>query len=182
MDLKFGKELIDAIEQTRKEINKEKYHINNANSRISEDEQSSTDEMWKKIKTEYEIKLQQSTKKLEILYEKFYLLKNSYSKLYWDMLLEILGCVIAKTENICHVEDSLHDEFELKKAIDQTELAIENCYEILKQDKENEDLVVIINSELKYYESDMKKHHWGEERLKRIKNVYEEKNESFFRI
>ena len=182
MNLSEGREIIDQIEKTRIEINKSRYHINNANFRISKQENNDTDDMWINIKKDYELKLKQNTEKLDLLYQKFYLLKGNISDLYWNMLLDTLGVVLAKTEQINHVENSLQDETELKKAIDQTEIAIEKCYEKLNSDMVDDDLAIVMNSQIRYYESDMKHHQWGIDRLNSIKNICEIKDESFFRV
>ena len=121
MDIKITKEITDEIEKTRIQMNKTKALIANADFRLSQIE----DEMWMNIKKENELKLEQLNKKLELLYEKFGLLKNTLGDFYWRLALELLGFGLAKTEDINHVENSLHDEFELKKAIHQTELAME---------------------------------------------------------
>lgn len=177
MELKNASEIINEIEKTRLEINKIKALIANSNFRLSQNK----DEMWINIKKEQELKLEQSTKKLETLYEEFSLQKNELSDFYWRLNLEILGFVIAKTENINNIENSMHDEFELKKAIDQTELSMGKYYGLLKEKKDNPDASAVINSALKTFAADMKNHYWAEERLRHIQDIYEEKNEDYFK-
>ena len=178
MDIKTAKEITDQIEQTRIQINKTKAMIANADFRLSQNE----DQMWVNIKKENEQKLEQLNKKLELLYGKFGLLKNTLSDFYWRLELELLGFTLAKTENINHVQDSLHDEFELKKSIDQTELAIEKYYALLDREKDNKDASAVINSALKCFKADMKQHYWGEERLKQIEDSHTIKDANYFRI
>lgn len=178
MDIKTAKEITDEIEQTRIEINKVKALIANADFRLSQSE----DQMWINTKKDQELKLEQLNKKLELLYEKFSLLKNVLSDFYWGLELELLGFVLAKTENINHVANFLHDEFELKKSIDQTELAIEKYYALLDREKDNKDASAVINSALNYFKADMKSHYWGEERLKQIEDSHTIKDANYFRI
>lgn len=178
MDIKTAKEITDEIEKTRIEINKTKAAIVNADFRISQDD----DQMWINIKNEQQQKLEQLNKKLELLYQKFGLLKNNLSDFYWKLELELLGFILAKTENIDHVENSLQDEFELKKAIDQTELAIERYYALLDGEKDNKDTSVVINCAINYFKADMKSHYWGQERLKQIEDSHTVKDANYFRI
>lgn len=178
MDIKTAKEITDQIEETRIQINKEKAMIANADFRLSQNE----DEMWVSIKKEHEQKLDQLNKKLELLYEKFAILKNTLSDFYWKLELELLGFTLAKTENIHHVPDCLHDEFELKKSINQTELAIEKYYALLARETDNKDAVAVINSAINYFKADMKSHYWGEERLKQIEDSHTVKDANYFRI
>lgn len=178
MDIKTAKQITDQIEKTRIEINKQKNMIANADFRISQN----GDQMWVNIKKEQEQKLEQLTEKLELLYKKFGLLKNILSDFYWRLELELLGFALAKTENINHVQNCLHDEFELKKAIDQTEMAIEKYYILLDKEKDNKDASMVINSAIKCFKADMKSHYWGEERLKQIEDSHIIKDANYFRI
>ena len=178
MDIKTAKEIIDEIEKTRIEINKSKTIIANADFRLSQYD----DQMWVNIKEEQRQKLEQLNKKLGLLYQKFGLLKNTLSDFYWKVELELLGFTLAKTENINHVQNSLLDEFELKKSLDQTELAMEKYYALLGRENDKPDASVVINSAIKYFKEDMKSHYWGEGRLKQIEDSHTIKDANYFRI
>ena len=163
-----AREVINDIKQVRLQMNAESIRRSNAEYRISQS--IITDEMWIKIKKEAEDKFKLANRKFELLMEKLISFKSLCSNIEWNYLLDELGVVLAQTENINHVADSLFDDDDLRNALDETSSMIETKNEELKEaNKENnEDLVVIIKSELKYYDSDMKKHPWGVDRLKNL--------------
>ena len=164
-----GKEIIKQIKETRDEINFEDYHIRNAEFRISQIS-SIADKMWINIKKEHAEKLCNAEKKLKDLYEKLFSLKKACSTDEWNNLLQMLGTVIAQTENIPHVVNSLHDEFSLQRALNEVENIIKLKQEKLELAKSNndEDSITFIKAQLKFHENDMKRHHWGVERFNNI--------------
>lgn len=93
-------------------------------------------------------------------------LKEVYKQDEWDAALTNFGIVLAETDNISHVRDSLSDEFELKRAIDETENAIRFTQE--RMIVADPDTKTILNAQLEYYKNDMKQHYWGESRLETL--------------
>lgn len=130
--------------------------------------------MWQRIKDEHEKKLNDVTNRLGILYQEFFSLKASVSKEEWTYLLESLGNVLAKTEDIEHVANSLYDEHDLHRALTAVEKIIKKKLEELEIAKEqgDEDSVTLINSQLRYHTNDMCSHYWGKERLEHMNENY----------
>jgi len=161
-------ELINLIKITRKEVNHEQYHVENADWRIKM--MNSTDGMWHRIKEEHEVKLKEVNSKLQNLYREFYSLKETVSKEDWNTLLKKLGEVLAETENIEHVANSLYDEFDLNRALNEVEKTIYKKLEELEtaREQKNEDAITIINEEINYHINDMSTHHWGQSRLEKM--------------
>mgnify|MGYP003306393279 CR=1 FL=1 len=165
----IGLNIISEITKSRYEMNRADSGIKNASFRISGDGKS-TDQMWTRIKEENEQKLETATNNFQFLYQNLMDLKHQCTSDEWKMLLQALGVTLAKTENIEHVGENLWDARDLQYALNQTGDMIKQKVTQLKETQENgdEDLEIIINAELSYYENDMKKHHWGEDRLKKI--------------
>ena len=162
-------EIINEICRTRVEIKKAKRGIGNAEFRIVNDG-SAIDKMWIGIKEEEQKKYNDATQKLENLNEQLMFLKKECSKEEYERLLSEYGVVIAMTEDIDHVENSLYDEQELQKALDETSEMIQKKREelIVAQESMNEDKIIMLSAELEYYENDMRKHSWGEARLESL--------------
>jgi len=161
-----GKNIINLIQEKRKEISFEQRNVENATFRLS----LSQSDMWERVQLEHYTKLEVAQEEYKKLYRNFISLKSLCSKEEWEQLLSQLGTVLAQTERVNHIVDSMYDESDLKKALDQTETIIIKEYGNLKEAVEmnDQDSIIIISSKLDYFENDMKKHHWGEARLKNI--------------
>lgn len=161
-----GEDIIGDIYRARKAIYVAERGVGNADFRIVNDG-SRIDKMWIDIKNEKLKEYEKAMEHFENLYQKVISSKNQSSKEEYNLLLKKLGIVLGMTENISHVEDNLYDERDLQQALDETSDMIKQKREELKTAAENgeEDLVIILSSEIEYYENDMKKHYWGESRL-----------------
>ena len=161
-----GADIIGDIYRARKAIYVAERGVGNADFRIVNDG-SRIDEMWINIKNEKLSEYKKAQEYFESLYKKVISSKNHMSKEDYNLLLKKLGIVLGMTENINHVEDSLYDERDLQQALDETSDMINQKREELNNAKQqgDEDLIIILSSEIEYYENDMKKHHWGESRL-----------------
>lgn len=156
--------IIQEIYAVRNAAKQSEIKIENAKFRLS---QTPGDDMWSRIKQEEEKKHYELGKQYAALHAQLISLKPQCSKEEYESLLQQYGTVIGMTENINHVEDSLHDEHDLHKAIEQTSHMIEKVRSEIEFAKENldEDIVTMLSAELSYYENDMKKHYWGESKL-----------------
>lgn len=156
-------QLIKGIEFLRKESNRVRGLIKNAEFRLN---LIPGDETWTKIKKENEAQLAVITENLKNLYQKLFALKATLGASVWQSTLVSLGTVIASTENINHVANSLGDERDLNEAIDDTENAIVTVQQSLVN--ADEDMQIILGAQLEYYKNDMRQHFWGEERLAKL--------------
>ena len=152
-------QIIQGIEFLRRESNRVSGIIKNAEFRLK---LTPEDEMWTRIKKENEAQLAVITENLKSLYA----LKATLDSGVWQSSLVSLGTVIASTENIDHVANSLGDERDLKDAIDDTENAIVNVQQSLVN--ADSDMQIILGAQLEYYKNDMRQHFWGEERLAKL--------------
>ena len=156
-------QLIQGIEFLRKESNRVKGLIKNAEFRLK---LTPGDETWERIKKENEAQLQVITENLKNLYQQLFALKATLGTSVWQSALVSLGTVIASTEDIEHVASSLGDEHDLKEAIDDTENAIINVQNSLAN--ADQDMQIILGAQLEYYKNDMRQHFWGEDRLAKL--------------
>lgn len=165
-------DIIGSIYVSRKEINKVKHGIENAEFRL---QHAPNAPLWVRIKEEEIKKLEKANKKFENLVEQLMSSKTKYSEEEYKMLLQKFGYVLAMTEDINHIQESLYDERDLNQALDQTSDMIQQKRKELIDAKENnnEDLIIVIDAEIDYYETDMKKHYWGETRLE---SLYSDEN------
>lgn len=164
-----GLTIIDEIGQVRYEINKANRGIENADFRLSL-LSDKNDPMWNRIKRENMMFLENARKKYEMLCQKLRGYKSMCMPNEWKSLLQAFGVTLARTEAIEHVADSLWDEQDLQKALSQTsDMILKKCQELgtAKNNGDN-DIITIIESELNYYENDMKSHHWGQSRLESL--------------
>ena len=160
-------DILKLIEETRISINHEKQLLKNANFRLG---LIPDDEFWLDKKTEVESELLKLQMMEERLIREYLGRKNIYNAVEWRSKLEDFGTSIAKTSGVLSIRESMNDEFELHKAIDSTINVISSKKEEYESAKNNhnEDLMVIINSELEYYKSDITMHHWGEQALEKL--------------
>lgn len=168
MDLEKGEQLLNLIEKSREELNYENYHIKNADWRIKT--HHLTDGMWYKVREEHTAKLQEVNSRLEKLHQDFYSMKPSLPSKDWHYLLAELGTILAKTEDIEHVANSLYDEYDLNRALNEVEQTINNKWNELEiaKEKGDEDSMILVNAQIKYHVEDMSLHHWGEQRLEKM--------------
>lgn len=161
------KKMVDTYEIVRNKINYENRLLENADFRLK---QNPNDQTWQIIKTEHTERLKGAESELGMLEQQMRELKKKSGDPEWHEFLANIGYVIAKTERIGHVCDNLYDEFDLKKAIDNTSnriLAIQEELAVANEQKD-EDTKILLEAQLQYYKEDMKQHFWGEERLKQI--------------
>lgn len=154
------------IVKTRIKMHETRNLIENANLRLSINE---GDQIWltRKKKALDDLKVLES-QELE-LYQILYSMKDGYNKKDWNEILENLGIFIAQTSGNNLVSQATNED-ELNMALDCMTTALKNAYKELETaiDSDNEDLITIVNSEIAYYEFDMKKNKRGEERLKEL--------------
>lgn len=161
---------INLIKTTRTKMNRELRAMENAKFRISLENASNGDNTWQLVYSRQSAAYTKSYEMLQELIQSFFSLKPTYSKEEWERLLGDLGYTLALTENIPHVVDNMFDEKDLIEALDKTSDAIKTLNEKLRLALEsgNSDQILLIASQLQYYEDDMRQHHWGEDRLIRI--------------
>ena len=154
------------IVKTRIKMHETRNLIENANLRLSINEE---DQVWlgRKERTLEELK-ELEKQELE-LYQILYSMKDKYKKKDWEEILQNLGIYIAQTSGNNLVSQATNDD-ELNMALDSMTIALKNAYKELESaiESDNEDLITIINSEIAYYEFDMKTNKLGEERLKEL--------------
>lgn len=161
------KKMVDTYEIVRNKINYENRLLENADFRLK---QNPNDQTWQIIKTEHTERLKRAESELGMLEQQMRELKKKSGDPEWHEFLANIGYVIAKTERIGHVCDNLYDEFDLKKAIDNTSNRILAIQEelVVANEQKDEDTQILLEAQLQYYKEDMKQHFWGEERLKQI--------------
>lgn len=174
-----AKEIITRTKETRLNINRIKenleYRINHF-IKMTEGK----DEMWINLRD-------QSLKELECLNEEEALLASElhYVGEFMDeslfkIVLQDYGYTLASTSGVMHVTDNLRDEHDLKEAINQTEVEYRKKRQELADalqeiDEEHhrpniDEIVVVIESEIRFYEKDFESHPWGKERLEALKS------------
>ena len=161
--------IIDEIAKARHEMNKANVGIENADFRLSL-LSDKNDPLWNRIKQESIIELEKATGRYEMFREKLNSYKHMCMPNEWTALLRAFGVTLARTEVIEHVADSLWDEQDLQRALSKTSdmiLKKRQELEIAKNNGDN-DAITVIESELNYYENDMKSHHWGQSRLETL--------------
>lgn len=165
-----AQETINLIKTIRIKMNRELRAMENAKFRISLENASSGDNTWQLVYSRQSAAYTKSYEMFQKLIQSFFSLKPIYSKEEWERLLGDLGYTLALTENIPHVVDNMFDEKDLIEALDKTSDAIKTLNEKLRLALEsgNSDQILLIASQLQYYEDDMRQHHWGEDRLIRI--------------
>ena len=159
--------IISAYEIVRNKINNEKRLLENVDFRLK---QNPSDQMWQSIKGEHVLRLKGTEAELGMLEQQMRELKKKSGDSEWHEFLTNIGFVIAKTERIEHVANNLSDEFDLKKAIDNTSNRILAIQEelVVANEQKDEDTKILLEAQLQFYKEDMKQHFWGEERLKQI--------------
>jgi len=159
--------IISAYEIVRNKINYENRLLENADFRLK---QNPNDQTWQIIKTEHTERLKGAESELAMLEQQLQEFKKICVFNEWQELLTNVGYVIAKTERIGHVCDNLYDEFDLKKAIDNTSNRILAIQEelVVANEQKDEDTKILLEAQLQYYKEDMKQHFWGEQRLTEI--------------
>ncbi len=156
-------ELISIIKETRILINR----ANNRLSNIEEERKNITQgslltEKYAKEYAEMNGLLEESFQKYEESYEILMSLEEKIDSNKWKVILKKLGVVLGETENINHVKDAI-DEYTLDIAVKETmetykykKLELARAYK-----NENQNKIIILESELKTLEKDLSKHLLG---------------------
>ena len=174
-----AKEIITRTKETRLNINRIKenleYRINHF-IKMTEGK----DEMWINLRD-------QSLKELECLNEEEALLASELHYLgefmddsLFRIVLQDYGYTLAETSGVEHISNNLRDEHDLNNAIKQTEVEYRKKREELASalqeiDEEHhrpniDEIVVVIEAEIRYYEKDFESHQWGKDRLEQLKS------------
>ena len=174
-----AKEIIKRTIETRKNINRVKENLEYRISHFIKLTEGK-DEMWINLRD-------QSLKELECLNEEEAILASElhYVGEFMDdslfrIVLQDYGYALASTSGVEHVANNLRDEKDLQTALSQTEVMYRKKRQELADalqeiDEEHhrpniDEIVVVIESEIRFYEKDFESHPWGKERLESLKS------------
>ena len=162
-----GKEIISRTREVRNEISRYQQKISSADFRLS---MSPNDAMWTQKRDEDLQELKALQDEETVLKNELFALESFIDEDYYKLLLQEYGNTLAETSSVQHISNNLHDEYDLSKALYETEKAIfikakEFEEAVNNNDKKN---AVITSAQIRFYRTDMKKHHWGVDRLAAI--------------
>ena len=164
MKFKHGLELIKQIGLERAKIIKAKSEYENVEAAILKiNKFSIMKQMYEEQKALQSEVIEGSRSKARDCYQELMDMKGKISLEQWHHLLEFLGFTLAKNDYIIHIEDCLNRPDKLKMAISDTIVTIKRKNKRREQAmiKNDEDRVIILSSEIAYYENDLKKHPLG---------------------
>lgn len=130
------------------------------------------DEMWTRILGELQVQLEESKKKeqdaINSIFELEKEVETDMDRSDYKIVINELGKTIADVSKCNHVANA-SDEYELHKAMNDTEQAIKDTREKISENN-GDDLnsLAVLVAQLNYYTKDMKQHPWAAQRLEEM--------------